>query len=62
MLKSEIKYHRERAEYWRVIAMLHKSNGRTGRARNARRLYNEHLKELLREVKKQDARQLSLIP
>lgn len=43
---NKVDFHRDRAGYWQTRYMLHATSGKLGRAKNARAMYNFHMKKL----------------
>jgi hypothetical protein len=43
---NKVDFHRERAGYWQTRYVLHATSGKPGRAKNARVMYNFHMKQL----------------
>lgn len=59
--KKLANYHRGRAAHWQIMYLLHATSGKPGRAKNAQRLYNFHLRECVRHLEGSST-QLLLIP
>lgn len=61
MKKSKADYHRNRAAHWQTMYLLHATGGKPGRAKNAHRLYNFHMRELAKVIVNTPV-QLMLLP